>query len=245
MRYSAAGLLRCVRYSHPPNSFHYCGPERQRDVLAYATGTQADQGLSEILSGFETLYKYLTFIAGENRIRDAFDPRVVSAYWLGNGLLLRARYRAMERHLTETLNLKKTLAPRQFSGLISKLDLGVPHHSFHVLNVFRRTGHAAIPHTLETMDSCRISWGMVVSGARQNGSGLHIVVKTRPLVYADGRLALGAPVIKTAISVNGIGKPGDMVTLHWGYVCDAITAGELANLRYFTDLSIAAANRTV
>jgi hypothetical protein len=246
VKHSAVGLERCVRYSHPPNSFRYCGPERQDDVRGYARGHAADGGLSDILTGFDTLYRYLIFIAGENGIKDPFDPKVVSAYWLGNALLFNARYRALERHLTDSLNLKKTLTAAHYAELISKLDLGVPHHTFHVLNVFRRTGHAAIPHTLSTMDACRISWGTVTAVMPTGGgAGRRLVVTTRPLAYARDRLTLGAPVSKHVQDVSGAASTGDAVSLHWGYVCDTISNAEMNNLRYFTDIAITLANRTI
>ena len=47
----------------------------------------ADQGLYELGQKFTGAYPYLRLIADANHIEDAFDDRVVEAYWVGNALL--------------------------------------------------------------------------------------------------------------------------------------------------------------
>lgn len=250
MTFNSLGLVTCARYSFAPNSLHYCGPEKQNNMRAYVSSGAVDQGLFEILNRFETLYKYLQMISTENDIRDPFDPRVVEAYWLGNGLLQKTKYQPLANLLNDELQLKKKLTSKQLRITLSKLDGGVAHHTFHVLNIFRRTGHHAIPHTLETMDQCRVSWGKVVSiynlqftinNAKNCMIRLH--VKSTPLIYEKEKLTLGKPKIKEVISIGLVPKVGEWVSVHWGYVCDILTYRQVANLKFYTELAIKLANR--
>jgi hypothetical protein len=39
--------------------------------------------------------------------------------------------------------------------------------------------------------------------------------------------------------------PGDIVSLHWGWVCDVLTPRQVANLARFTDHHLRLANRTI
>jgi hypothetical protein len=132
------------------------------------------------------------------------------------------------------------------SRIRDTLAIGVPHHSYHVLNLFRRTGHHAIPHTLETMDACRISWGKVQSVLPGDGSrgdwNTRVLVRVRPLVYRNNSLALGGSEVRTALDLNRTAGIDDWVTLHWGYVCGTIGRVQLEQLRRATDLAIQAAN---
>lgn len=238
MTVAQPGLLQCARYSFAPNQLHYCGPERQRDLKAYLEMQQGDRGLSDILNQFDTLYKYLSLIAYENDIHDPFDQRVVEAYWLGNSLLTKAKYRPFAEQLDDQLELKKKLPPARRTSLLNKLDMAVPHHTFHVLNVFRRTGHHAIPHTLETMDSCRISWGKLV-----HSRTAELLVEVETLVYEREKLKLGKPIIKKVSGVGFTPEVGDWVSMHWGVVCEVIDEVKRRNLEFYTKLAIDLANR--
>ena len=83
--------------------FHYCGPERQNDILGYVENSAVDIGLAEILNHFDTLYQYLLLVAHQNNIADPFDQRVVETYWLGNSLLGNVKVKAFAAHLTDAL----------------------------------------------------------------------------------------------------------------------------------------------
>jgi hypothetical protein len=239
MTFDRQGLILCSRYAFGPNSLHYCGPERQNDIRAYVQSIEADKGLVELLHRFETLYPYLVLIASANRLKDPFDRRVVEAYWLGNSLLRRVHSTDWVNHLTDTLELKKKVSKKKFTPMMDAVVKGVPQHNFHVMNIFLRTGHAGVPHTILTMDHCRISWGKVVS------TGKHYIVETQPLVYAGGKLTLGNPEKKVVISIAVKPKVGDWVSIHWGYVCAVLSPRELVLLKRYTALAIATAMRTI
>ena len=238
------GLRLCAKYAYAPNSLHYCGPEKQSDMAAYVARQIVDAGLAEILGKFETLYPYLRLIASSNHIDDPFDTRVVNAYWLGNPLLNNVKTRAFGDHLAYTLQLKKKLKAADFSSIMDQSIQGVPNHTFHVMNIYIRTGHHAIIHTLKTMDACRISWGIIMNNELGNMNGEYMV-RTRPLVYNSNKICLGEPVIK---KVTHIGVPltvGDWVSLHWGVVCDVLTPQEKKQLMQITDSAMNLANTSV
>ena len=240
------GLIICSRYAFAPNYFHYCGPERQGDLLGYIQEVEADRGLAEILNRFETLYPYLRLIAAENHIKNPFDPRVVEAYWLGNGLLAAVTTKVLASHLSDTLGIKRKTTKNQFSRVMDHVaNEGMPQHTAHVLTIFVRTGHLAIPHTLTTLDSCRISWGKIMEKmpAAKSGVGWQYMIKTRPLVYEKNMLLLGQPVIKTVTDIGVGPKPGSWVSVHWGFICGVLTLRQRRNLAFYTQRAIGAANQ--
>lgn len=245
------GLRLCSRYAFGPNSLHYCGPEKQSDMAAYVTQAHTDAGLVEIVNKFDTLWAYLVLIASQNHIQDPLDRRVVEAYWIGNKLLGNIRERAFGDHLAYALELKKKLPLATFSREMNRVAHGVPNHNFHVMNIYIRTGHHAIVHTLTTMDECRISWGKIKD---VNGSSLLVhgkefheeyLVETRPLVYINQKLCLGEPVIKKVTSIGLPLNTGDWVSLHWGYVCAVLSMQEKKNLIHTTRIAIANANAPI
>src|SRR3989338_1618023 len=169
---SLGGILRCSRYAFGPNRLHYCGPDKSGEIKDYINDEASDGGLTEILSQFETMYPYLVHIATANHIRDPLNERVVEAYWVGNDLLDKVAKQDFYLHLVDGLQLKKKLG-RNFSIVEEKIGQGaVPHHSFHVLDIWKRTGHVERDHTLESMDACRISWGKVEARSEEHTSEL-------------------------------------------------------------------------
>lgn len=224
------GLQQCSRYAFAPNLFHYCGPEKQSDLLGYITEKKTDRGLIGILSQFDTLYKYLILIASENAIADPFDKRVVEAYWLGNSLTLNVKKSALVTHVDDALSVRKKMKSSDFLTLATSLmSHGMPTHTDHVLSIYIRTGHHSITHTLHTMDQCRISWGKVVSL-----DGSSVLTQVQPLLYENETLQLGMPQLKTLSCVDVTPSVGDWVSVHWGYVCAILTHTQVKNLRTFT-----------
>jgi len=241
------GILRCSRYAFGPNRLHYCGPDANSEIKAYIDNGVHDPGLEAMLRGFRTMYPYLKLIAEANRIRDPFDDRVVEAYWIGNRLLEEVERKALYFHLEEQ-GVKDRIGSRSFSLLEDKIRHGaVPHHSFHVLDIWKRTGNLEHEHTLESMDSCRISWGKVLAV-----DGPKITIETEPLVLLPGNsLALGAPTRRTVTraleSRTDIEQlaPGNLVTVHWSVPCEAVTEDQVSMLRKYTLRHIALANQTL
>ena len=122
----------------------------------------------------------------------------------------------------------------------------VPHHSFHVLEVWRRTGHQGNEVTLESMDSCRIAWGKVTKV-----DGPNINIDTESLLLQDGKLALGSITNKQIVRSLGAEldieslQPGQIITIHWGVPCEVITPAQVAELRRRTLGHLKFANQTI
>jgi hypothetical protein len=245
---SAAGALRFGRYAFPPNRLGYCGPPDHAALLEYVASGRPDRGLVELERRFEGAYPYLALIALANRIPDPFDERVVEAYWIGNPLL--ARVGAAPFHDSLRDRFSRRMDRRSFDWLSAKLRLGaVPHHDFHVFDVYVRAGlmnDPAAPVLLETMDACRVSWGTVLAVEPE-----HLLIQRAPLVLAGGRLALGEPrPERVARQVDGRGfvdraRPGDHVAVHWSWACEVLGPVPLDRLRAVTDRCLALANLTI
>lgn len=229
------GILRCAKYAFSPNELGYCGPDKNQDLFEYCQTKTIDAGLSDILKDFQTLYPYLNLIAKTNQIKDPFNQLVVNAYWLGNDLLNNVSLNQFYRHLSDGLNLNKKLNKKLLNKVFGKFQKGaLPHHNYHVFNIYKRTGHLDINHTLTTMDKCRISWAKITAV----GSEVY-QVKYQPLVYQNltdqPQLGLGHSINKTV--VKGFvtsAMPGDWISLHWEWPCEILTDKQLCNLRIFT-----------
>ncbi|MFA6603275.1 MAG: DUF6390 family protein [Patescibacteria group bacterium] len=241
------GVLRCSRYAFGPNRLHYCGPDANQEILAYINEGATDPGLAALMRGFATMFPYLATIAAANGVRDPFDDRVVEAYWIGNELLENVGKQRLHRHLAENLQMKKKLDARSFELVEDKIAKGaMPHHSFHVLDIWKRTGHLPIAHTLESMEECRISWGKVLEV-----DGPNIMIETEPLLLISGKLALGEPAkrqvrrsLEARSDIEQI-QPGELVSVHWGVPCEVISEAQAAQLRKYTLQHIALANKTI
>ncbi|MBI5465924.1 MAG: DMT family transporter [Candidatus Kerfeldbacteria bacterium] len=241
------GILRCARYAFGPNRLHYCGPDANREVASYLAHGVSDPGLAHLLSDFRTMYPYLKLIADSNHIPDPFDERVVEAYWIGNELLEAVSRRQLYRHLIDEHGLKRRLSPKSFQRVANAIGGGaVPHHSFHVFDIWRRTGHLDREHTLESLDECRISWGRVVLV-----DGQTLTVEREPLAYAQGKLFLAPPVprrlvrrLESDYEIEQL-KVGDLVTIHWGVPCEVVTPSQISTLKAYTLRHLKFANQTL
>ena len=241
------GVARCTRYAFSPNKLHLCGPDMNQEVLAYMDAGITDTGLTNILSEFKTLYPYLEQIAHANGIKDPYDNRVVEAYWIGNQLLDAIPANSFYRHVKENLLLDKKSPAKQFKYLKEKIRRGaLMHHSFHVLNVWRRTGHDGTKHTLTSLDKCRISWAKII---KINGPVMSI--QRQPFILKNGKLALGPAKTEKiyrqleASTILDQVQPGNIITVHWDLPCEIINQQQLLNLKRYTNLSIDLANQTI
>ncbi len=241
------GLLTCSRYAYPPNSLSLCGPDKQKNLAAYSQSEYTDLGTKEILTQFSTLFPYLSLIAYHNSIKDPFSERVVKAYWIGNTLLRSIPLSVFADHVFETLGVKKRLKPKEYHSLSRKLSIStLPHHAFHVLNVYKRTGHTNSYHEVATMDACIINWGIV-----QKITQTFLLVKTRPLRYQQDVLTFTQEIVRkiffqgTNDLVSKKVKIGDKISYHWGYFCDILSVTDVKNLSYYTSLAVESANKKI
>jgi len=196
---------------------------------------------------FRTMYPYLQLIAEANGLADPFDEQVVEAYWIGNRLLEAVGRKPFYRHLSETLGMRRRIGGRAFNLVTDKLAAGaLPHHSFHVFDIWKRTGNTETEHTLESMDSCRISWGRVTAV-----DGPSVTLLSEPLLLREGKLTLGEPVPKTIrrgldcpLDLDEV-RTDDILTYHWGSPCEVIDAARAADLKRYTLHHVDLANRTI
>ena len=242
------GMLKCARYAFSPNKLKYCGPvDKNFQIFSHIVEGVEDKGLVEVLDDFQVMYPYLKLIADENNIKDPFDEKVVEAYWIGNKLLEGVKLKGFWDHLMEGQGLKKRFKAKDLKWMVGKVPVGAKvHHSFHVFNIWNHSSHEAKPHTVETMDNCRISWGEVISKTKDK-----IKVKTQELVHKDNQLKLKVGVVKE-ISwrigdkslIKGI-KKGDLITFHWGWVCEKVNKFQVRNLNKYTKHHLKLANLTI
>ena len=132
-----------------------------------------DQGLRELAKGFAGAWPYLELIAASTGIRDPLDYRVVEAYWVGNSLLDSVGMRNIGNSMEDRFRAR---TGHQFPHLVEGvLAGGVPHHSFHVFEIYPWLGllHDDRRHAtaLSVLDRCRIRWGEVLADYRRRGRG--------------------------------------------------------------------------
>ena len=151
-----AGPLLFAQYAYAPNALGYCGADEPRTLLQYGDAKASDPGLAELARSFEGAWPYLTLIATANRIDDPLDPRVVEAYWVGNGLLDKVAPQSLARHVEDRFRGR---VGRGWQDILDAVAAGaVPHHSFHVFAVYpwfglMRTG--VVDEPLRVLDQCR------------------------------------------------------------------------------------------
>jgi hypothetical protein len=124
---------------------------------------------------------------------------------------------------------------------------GRPHHSFHVFCIYPWTGllrrDDAGGQPLYVLDRCRIRPGQVVAV-----DGDEVRVRSRPLCWNGSQLSFGPVQVETVTAArDGQGfvsdlAAGDLVALHWDWVCDRVTRRQMANLVAYTARTLRIAN---
>ena len=243
-----SGILFHAKHAYMPNVLGYCGPEERGRILKGIEEGKAGDDLVTTLKEFEAAYPFLKLIARNNG-REAFDYSVPEAYWIGNSLL--ERVPASDFHGFAKRELKGMGNERARSVLKGLRGPALPHHSFYVMSTYAVGGSGNGPDLTNEasrkiavlIDSCRISWGKVVQVGAED-----LKVEVKPLVIDDGRLGLGAPVlrrVKYNADVNPFGgvKAGDVVSIHWDYACDVLSPRQASNISKFTAADLSLVNR--
>ena len=229
------GAALFARYAYPPNELGYCGPDGAPTLLQQQVAGLGTEAFVEVASGFDGAWPYLELLAAAEG-SEPLDATVVGSYWVGGPLLERAEPAVFEAWLTGRFRAQ----PGVDWGLVTDLiRAGArPHHSFHVLAVYPwlgllRAGHEGRP--LEVLDRCRIRAGRVVEVEEDSA-----VVRSEPLTWDGRALGLGEPVQERVTlategyrPVGGLGD-GDLVALHWAWVCDRLDEEQERALRDIT-----------
>lgn len=238
------GPLLFARYAYPPNALGLCGADQPRTLLEYGDARASDGGLAELARTFDGAWPYLELIAGANGIDDPLDPRVVSAYWVGNELLDRVAPGRLARHVEERFHGRLGRTADRVAGVAAAG--AVPHHCFHVFAVYPwlgllRTGMVDEP--LRVLDRCRTAPATVLEVGAETAD-----VLVRPLTWDGRSLALGPPEARAVrwgsdgLAFVPVFSPGDRVALHWDFVCDVLDPRADRMLRQVTRRVLGAAN---
>lgn len=239
----AAGALLFARYAYPPNALGLCGTDAPGTLLEYGDAGESDGGLAELARTFEGAWPYLTLIAEANRIEDPLDRRVVDAYWVGNELLARVAPERLVRHVAERFRGR---LGRAGGGVSSVVAAGaVPHHCFHVFALYPWLGllrSGIVDEPLRVLDQCRTTPALVLAVGEETAD-----VLAQPLLWEDDRLRLGQPERRSVRWRDGgrsFVRPrhGELVSLHWDFVCDTLTPGAATRLEAVTRRVLAAVN---
>jgi hypothetical protein len=231
------GPLRFARFAYPPNALGYCGPDDPAALIGHTSAGESGPDLVALARQFAGAWPYLELIAASCGRSDPLDEAVVEAYWIGNRLLHRVEPRVFAAHLAGRFEAR---AGRGFADLATLALLGaVPHHNFHVFAVYPWVGllragpSAAEP--LRVLNSCRVRWGRVQ--AVHNGLA---EVAGRALEWDGRALRLGPTQVEPVMCASAAGsltavvRPGDVVAVHWDWVCDVLSPARVDALRSFT-----------
>lgn len=234
-------LLFSARFAFKPNQLQYCGPDKNNELLGYINNEITDAGLTEIFKRFECFYQYLKLIARENKIADPLAQKVSEAYWIGNELLENVSASALYGHAIDGMGYGKILPVKETRNLRGKMPRGAnAHHSFHVFNVWQQAGLAENPAVLKMMDECRIGWGQVQDAGKD---GLNVIYE--PIVYKNGCLAFGEPVLKKIAIDTALKNPkkSDWIAFHWSSYCGVLSPAQLKNIIKWTTINLQLANK--
>jgi uncharacterized protein DUF6390 len=244
---TGSGALLFARYAYPPNALGLCGADAPRTLLEYGDAQESDGGLAELARTFEGAWPYLQLIAAANRIEDPLDRRVVEAYWVGNALLESVRPADLARHLDDRFRRRMGRAREVVAGAVAAQ--AVPHHCFHVFAVYPWLGllrSGVVDQSLRVLDQCRTTPAVVRALA-----GDELEVLAPPLLWDGQRLSLGRPSPRRVRwrdrGLAFVGRPeaGELVSLHWDFVCDRLTPAAAERLYATTVRTLAAVNVTM
>jgi hypothetical protein len=239
----AAGALLFARYAYPPNALGLCGADSPGTLLEYGDARASDGGLAELARTFDGAWPYLSLIAEANRIEDPLDPRVVEAYWVGNRLLSQVAPATLARHVRERFGGRLGRAGESIPSVVAAG--AVPHHCFHVFALYPWLGllrSGIVEEPLRVLDQCRTTPALVLAVEGETAD-----VLAEPLLWDDARLRLGEAEPRRVRWRDG-GRafvrpgPGELVSLHWDFVCDVLTPRSAARLAGVTRRVLAAVN---
>lgn len=234
------GTQLFARYAFAPNALGYCGPP---GAAALRHGSDAD--VRAAARRFSGAWPYLQVLARMTGIDDPMDHRLVESYWLGGGV---GADLDPQEFGTELLAVIGPQAGHYWTHLSPELlREAAGNHCFHVFGVYpwsRLLGKGRDDQPLHVLDSCRISWGTVLSHDESDAQ-----VRCRKLEMHSGMLTLSAPAVTlAAVRVDGYSAvpdlaDGDEVALHWGQVCGRLEQRQVRALEASTVRQLRVTNR--
>lgn len=247
------GLLMFAKYAFAPNLLEYCGPKNNKIFLAVLRDCLHKQensdyeNLAEELRNLSLQFKaaipYLHVIAEENNIKDIFNFMVVEAYWLGNNLLNNIRfskaYDDTENRFSGAMGSKKWDKFRN-SLLIKNIK---PFHGSHVLNIYSKIdfNESQCDIILKAINNCRINFGVVEKIVKNEITDIFSVVRVLyfPLEFDDFmNLRTGKEKAENFYLLDNNYeniRAGDIVSLHYEYICGKLSIRQKNNLEYWNN----------
>ncbi len=232
-----------ARYAHAPNALGFCGPP--------LGATLRDGSVDDVrfaATQFSGAWPYLQVLAKMTGIADPLDYRLVESYWLGGGL--GAELDPVE-FVDELFAIIGPKAGHYWGHLTADLaSEAAANHCFHVFGVYpwsRLLGHnggSLDAQPLNVLDSCRITWGTVLSR-----DGTDVEVFCRRLVWDGHALALSEPSARRLdIWADGYSAipdvaVGDEIAIHWDRLCGRLQPGQLRALADSTARQLGVTNQ--
>ena len=225
---SLSGAALFARFAFPPNSLGYCGPADSglmRELVP--AGDELTEEWRRVITAFDGAWPYLELI-GTSLDRDPLESEVVEAYWLGTPMLEKIDLLTLGNSMEDRFRARAGLDWEKVSDALN--SGGRPSHAFHVFCIYPWAGllrSGVVTQSLQVLDRCRIRWGTVVGRA-----GERLLVESQPLTWDGRSLALAPDQVESALPPVDHDPivPGDLVALHWNYVCQRLTPGQHRNL---------------
>jgi hypothetical protein len=235
---SRVGAVRFARYAYPPNELGYCGPAGARAMLDPDATADIERRARE----FEGAWVYLELLAEAGGFSDPLSEEVVEAYWVGSELLEHVAPATLVARLEERFR-------GQLGGTWRDAwTRACAHHTFQVFEVYPWAGllHQGRPPApaLNVLDRCRIRTGEVLSVEDEQ-----VVVGSPRLTWDGASLTVLGDVAETARwSVNGsalidVPAVGDLVALHWDWVCEVLDPAQAHWIRTLESRQLAGVQR--
>jgi hypothetical protein len=159
-----SGLKIAASFGVTPNKLGFCGPQvskEQKAIREYLYHSKNAAKVRKVMKQFEGAYSYYLLIAQKNKIRDPFDEKVVSAYWIGNDMLEKVGAADLKKMVLARFVRPGLLNKKEALKRIEKIpDNAKPHHSFHVFILGTVTGKIDL-NTVKLKDICRVGWGKI------------------------------------------------------------------------------------
>ena len=236
----ADGATLFSRYAFPPNHLGYCGPADTGLIgELIVAGEDGLEEMRHVIPDFDGAWPYLELIAACAG-RDPLDPEVVEAYWLGSPLLERTDMLLMGNSIEERFRRR---AGHDWDAVTAGLSSGArPNHSFHVFCIYPWVGllkSGMVDPALQVLDRCRIRWGVVKGSVDSK-----VLVRSRSLQWDGRSIGLGPEMVESVSpAVDAVPlEPGELVAMHWDYVCQRITRGQLVQLEHYHNLHLGIVN---
>jgi hydrogenase maturation factor len=232
------GVELAARYGFPPNRLGYCGKSTFTEALRSNLDGKANHAeLESELRKFKAHHAYLSLIARENDL-EPFDKKVVEAFWIGNGLLENISQESMRSFILKGLFPK---GGKRAEKLAAGLPPGsIPHHSFNSLYINFVTD--SVERSVESFDSCCITWGTVLSVSRGSAILLRDSISSK-----DGKFVINKQETKISLESSGMRfidkvAKGDILSVHWGMAIEKLTPKRAAALEKYTRIVLFACN---